>query len=128
MRKEGCNVGGEQSGHLILKDYSLAGDGMLASLQMLKIMRLRDVKASALQNTFETVPQQLVNINKGADSLKNPAVISAIQDGENSLKGIGRVFIRPSGTEPLIRVMVESDESDSLKLVMNKILKAIESA
>ncbi len=128
MRAKDAVLGGEQSGHIILKEFSPTGDGLLASLFMLKIMQQQNKKSSMLRKTFEAVPQQLKNVKKSSAILEIKSVQDAIEKGHETLNGIGRLFIRPSGTEDLIRVMVEADEQDSLDDVMSKILQAIEAA
>lgn len=128
MREKDAVLGGEQSGHIILKEFSPTGDGLLASLFMLKIMQQQNKKSSMLRKTFAAVPQQLKNIKKGSKILEDKSVQEAIEKGHETLNGIGRLFIRPSGTEDLIRVMVEADKQDSLDEVMSKILKAIDAA
>jgi len=128
MRAKDAVLGGEQSGHIILKEFSPTGDGLLASLFMLKIMQQQNKKSSMLRKTFEAVPQQLKNVKKSSAILEIKSVQDAIEKGHETLNGIGRLFIRPSGTEYLIRVMVEADEQDSLDDVMSKILQAIEAA
>jgi len=128
MREKDAILGGEQSGHIILKEFSPTGDGLLASLFMLKIMQQQNKKSSMLRKTFASVPQQLRNVQRGSEILKEKSVQDAIEKGHETLNGIGRLFIRPSGTENLIRVMVEADEQDSLDDVMSKIIQAIDAA
>ncbi|HYG26865.1 MAG TPA: phosphoglucosamine mutase, partial [Caulobacteraceae bacterium] len=112
MREGGFNLGGEQSGHLILSDFSTTGDGLIAALQVLAVMRRTGRPMSALARQFEPVPQKLENVKfaKGAAPLKNEKVQAAIADAEARLNGSGRILVRPSGTEPLIRIMAEGDD------------------
>ena len=113
MREGGFNLGGEQSGHIVMTDYATTGDGLIAGLQFLAAMVESGEKASALVHQFETVPQMLKNVRYGAgqEPLKAAAVQAAISGGEARLKGLGRLLIRKSGTEPLIRVMAEGDDA-----------------
>ena len=111
MRESACNVGGEQSGHLILSDYATTGDGLVAALQVLAVLVQEGRKASEACTRFETLPQRLVNVRytKGQAPLSDSVVIQAIEAAEQRLNGHGRVLIRMSGTEPLIRVMAEAE-------------------
>tara|TARA_R110002110_G_scaffold36071_8_gene120822 strand:+ start:2947 stop:4290 length:1344 start_codon:yes stop_codon:yes gene_type:complete len=112
MRESGYNVGGEQSGHIVLNDHSTTGDGLIAALQVLVELQTADRPASEVCSVFETVPQLLQNVRiSGGNPLGNAAVKQAIDAGENRLGAGGRLVIRPSGTEPLIRVMAEGDDA-----------------
>lgn len=115
MRREGCNLGGEQSGHIVFGDFAATGDGLVAALQVLAEMIRRREKASALGRVFAPYPQMLKNARyaPGADPLGQPAVAAAMAEAEARLQGHGRLLIRKSGTEPVIRVMVE-DENPAL--------------
>ena len=130
MRKGGFNLGGEQSGHIVMTDYATTGDGLLAGLQFLAAMVETGEKASALSKSFETVPQMLKNVRYGAgsDPLNAAAVINAISAGEASLVGKGRLLIRKSGTEPLVRVMAECEDEALLHQVVNGIVAEVEAA
>ncbi len=111
MREQGCNLGGEQSGHMILTDYSTTGDGLVSALQVLGLMRRWGVKASEATRCFEPVPQTLRNIRfEGENPLDRDDVQACIAATEAELGTKGRVVVRKSGTEPLIRLMVEADE------------------
>ncbi len=123
MRQNGFNLGGEQSGHIVMTDYGTTGDGLVAGLQFLAAMADTGRKASELARVFEPVPQKLRNVRfaSGSDPLANDKVQAAIADGEARLADIGRVLVRPSGTEPLIRIMVEAMDSTLLDDVMNAI-------
>ncbi len=126
MREGGFNIGGEQSGHVILSDYAPTGDGLLAALQVLAVMVESGKPMSQLGRQFETVPQVLKNVKySGKSPLDNASVQQAIKDGEAMLKGSGRVLVRPSGTEPLIRVMAEGDDEKQVKAVVNQIAEAM---
>lgn len=129
MRAKGCNVGGEQSGHLILTDYATTGDGLIAGLQILAALVTSGKPASELLHLFEPYPQLLKNIRyDGGDPLAADTVQAAIAEGEAKLEGSGRVLIRKSGTEPLIRVMAEGEDEGLIEAVVNDICKAVEEA
>jgi phosphoglucosamine mutase len=111
MRQGGFNLGGEQSGHVILSDFSTTGDGMIAALQVLSVLVKSGKSMSALARQFEPAPQKLENVRiSGGKPLENPEVKKAIADAEAMLNGTGRLVIRASGTEPLIRIMAEGDD------------------
>lgn len=116
MRQLGWNMGGEASGHIILSDYSTTGDGLVAALQVLACLVAQKKSASSLCRVFEPVPQVLLNVRyqRGLDPLAAPAVQQMIATTETELAGKGRVLVRKSGTEPVIRVMVESDDPQPL--------------
>ncbi|SEV99958.1 phosphoglucosamine mutase [Cognatiyoonia koreensis] len=130
MRAGGYNLGGEQSGHIVMTDYATTGDGLLAGLQFLCAMIETGQKASALTQTFETVPQMLKNVRYGTGQapLEAANVKSAIADAESKLTGKGRLLIRKSGTEPLVRVMAECEDADLLAQVVNGIVAEVEAA
>ena len=130
MRKGGFNLGGEQSGHIVMTDYATTGDGLLAGLQFLAAMIETGEKASALTRTFETVPQMLKNVRygAGAEPLSDANVIDAIAAAEASLTGKGRLLIRKSGTEPLVRVMAECEDAALLAQVVDGIVAEVETA
>lgn len=126
MREGGFNLGGEQSGHVILTDHATTGDGLMAALQVLAVLVESGKTMSQLGRQFETVPQILKNVRfTGASPLDSDAVKQAIREGEEMLKGSGRVLVRPSGTEPLIRVMAEGDDEKQVKAVVNQIAEAM---
>ena len=130
MRKSGCNVGGEQSGHIILADYATTGDGLVAGLQVLAALVQADVPASQLLRQFEPLPQLLKNVrfNGGAEPLEADSVRKRIAAAEAELEGKGRLVIRKSGTEPLIRVMAEGDDPEMVQRVVDEICEAVQSA
>ena len=126
MREGGFNLGGEQSGHVILPDHSTTGDGLMAALQVLAVLVERGKPMSRLGHQFDTVPQVLKNVRfTGASPLGSEAVKQAIREGEEMLKGCGRVLVRPSGTEPLIRVMAEGDDATQVNAAVNMIALAM---
>ena len=130
MRANGWNLGGEQSGHIVMTDYATTGDGLLAGLQFLAAMVETEQSASALSHSFETVPQMLKNVRYGAgqDPLGAATVQKSIADAEEKLVGKGRLLIRKSGTEPLIRVMAECEDDGLLAQVVNGIVAEVEAA
>ena len=130
MRKSGCNVGGEQSGHIILSDHSTTGDGLVAGLQVLAALVEAQAPASELLRQFEPVPQLLKNVrfNGGAEPLETDSVRKRIAAAEAELEGRGRLVIRKSGTEPLIRVMAEGDDPALVERLVDDICEAVQSA
>jgi phosphoglucosamine mutase len=130
MRAKGFNVGGEQSGHIILSDYATTGDGLVAALQVLSCLVESGKPASEMLNLFEPLPQILKNVrfSSGAAPLDQAAVKRAIADGETRLNGSGRVLIRKSGTEPLIRVMAEGEDPTMVEEVVDSICEAVKQA
>ena len=130
MREGGFNLDGEQSGHLVMTDYATTGDGLIAALQFLAAMRETGRAASELVHQFDAVPQLLKNVRyaAGADPLSADPVVKAIASGEARLNGTGRVLIRKSGTEPLIRVMAEAEDEAMLREVVDSIVAAVENA
>ncbi|MBX3476778.1 MAG: phosphoglucosamine mutase [Brevundimonas sp.] len=126
MRQGGFNLGGEQSGHIILHDHATTGDGLMAALQVLAVMVDSGRRMSELARQFDTVPQLLENVRFTAGKpLEDAAVKAAIADGEAALNGAGRVLVRPSGTEKLIRVMAEGDDEALVKRVVSDIAGAV---
>lgn len=129
MRRSGCNVGGEQSGHIILGDHSTTGDGLVAGLQVLAALVDSGRPASEVLRQFDPVPQLLKNVRfNGGAPLENKTVKQRIADAERDLEGRGRLLIRKSGTEPLIRVMAEGDDPALVERVVDEICEAVESA
>lgn len=129
MRQHGYNIGGEQSGHIILSDHTTTGDGIVAALQVLAYMQETSRKLSQCSHLFTPLPQVLRNVrHSGASPLKQPAVEQAISAARKTLGMAGRVFIRESGTEPLIRVMVEGEDKAQIDQLAASICAAIEKA
>jgi phosphoglucosamine mutase len=130
MRARGCNIGGEQSGHIILTDHATTGDGLVAGLQVLAALVQAKKPASALLRQFEPLPQLLKNVrfNGGAEPLETDRVRKRIAAAEAELEGRGRLVIRKSGTEPLIRVMAEGDDPALVERVVNDICEAVRTA
>jgi phosphoglucosamine mutase len=129
MRQGGFNVGGEQSGHMILSDYATTGDGLVAALQVLAELVRQNKPASEVLNQFEPVPQLLKNVRfSGGKPLEAAAVKRVIADAEAELNGTGRLVIRPSGTEPVIRVMAEGDDAAQVTRVVDAICDAVKEA
>ena len=126
MRAKGFNVGGEQSGHLILSDHATTGDGLIAALQILAVMVASGKPASELLHSFDPLPQLLKNVRfAGGAPLDAAPVKAAILAGEARLNGAGRLLIRKSGTEPLIRVMAEGDDIGVVTEVVDEICAAV---
>lgn len=129
MRQGDFNVGGEQSGHLILSDFSTTGDGLLAALQVLAVLKESDQPMSALARQFEPVPQKLENVRfAGGRPLENEQVKAVLADAEQRLNGTGRLVVRASGTEPLIRIMAEADDEKLVNQVIKEIAGAVKKA
>lgn len=128
MRERGCNVGGEQSGHMILSDYATTGDGLIAALQVLAVLVQAGKPASEVLRVFTAVPQLLKNVRAEAARLDAAPVKAAIRAGEAALGGGGRVLVRKSGTEKLLRVMAEGDDRALVERVVGDIAAAIEAA
>ena len=129
MRGGGFNLGGEASGHIILADYSTTGDGLIAALHVLAERIRSDKPMSALARQFEPAPQRLENVRfKGGKPLDHSSVKAAIADGEARLNGTGRVLVRASGTEPLIRIMAEGDDETLVGQVVREIAVAVRAA
>jgi phosphoglucosamine mutase len=129
MREGGFNLGGEQSGHIILSDVSTTGDGLISALQVLAVLAESEKPMSALARQFEPAPQVLKNVrfSKGKP-LESKSVKAAIADGEARLTGTGRIVVRASGTEPLIRIMAEGDDERMVRDVVHSIAVAVEEA
>ena len=129
MRSGGFNVGGEQSGHMILLDHATTGDGSVAALRVLASLVRSGKRASELLHQFEPVPQLLKNVRySGGSPLDDAAVKECIADAEAELAGAGRLVIRASGTEPLIRVMAEGDDAAQVESVVDRICDAVKDA
>ncbi len=126
MRKGGYNVGGEQSGHIILTDHTTTGDGLIAALQVLAVVVTKGRRVSEICHVFDPVPQILENVRySGSSPLEDPAVREAVARAETMLEGTGRLVIRASGTEPVIRVMAEGDDEEQVRRAVDEIAEAL---
>ena len=126
MRAEGLNVGGEQSGHLILSDFATTGDGLLAALQVLAVLVQQNRPASNVLQVFQPLPQRLKNVRFiGPSPLREERVQAMVHEAEVRLNGTGRVLIRESGTEPLVRVMAEGEDSSVVAEIVDALCEAI---
>ncbi len=129
MRANGFNIGGEQSGHIVMSDYSTTGDGLLAALQVLAEVARQKKPVSEVCNMFTALPQVLQNVKfKGGMPLDDAQVKSAIKDAESMLGNSGRLVIRPSGTEPLIRVMAEGQDETMVRKIVDQLCGVISKA
>ncbi len=130
MRAGGYNLGGEQSGHVVMTDYATTGDGLIAGLQFLSEMVRTGRSAAELMHSFQPVPQRLENVRFGAGArpLEAAGVRAAIAEAEGRLSGTGRLLIRASGTEPLIRVMAEAEDEGLLHAVVDDVANAVRAA
>ena len=129
MRAGGHNVGGEQSGHIILADYATTGDGLVAALQVLAEVKRAGAPASEVLHRFDPLPQLLRNVRFGGGRpLETASVRDCIAEAEASLAGRGRVLIRPSGTEPVIRVMAEGEDAGEVERIVERICEAVKAA
>ena len=129
MREGGFNLGGEQSGHMILSDFSTTGDGLLSALQVLAVLKESDQPMSTLARQFEPVPQLLENVRfAGGKPLEDARVKAAVADAEQRLKGNGRLLVRASGTEPLIRIMADGDDARLVSQVVKELVSAVKKA
>ncbi|MCR2832729.1 phosphoglucosamine mutase [Parerythrobacter lacustris] len=129
MKQGGFNIGGEQSGHMILLDHGTTGDGTIAAMRVLASLVRSGKRASELLHVFDTVPQLLKNVRyDGSSPLDADSVKACIADAERELQGKGRLVIRASGTEPLIRVMAEGDDGQQVERVVDRICDAVRNA
>jgi phosphoglucosamine mutase len=129
MRQHGYNVGGEQSGHVILSDYCTTGDGLVAAMQVMAVVKRRGKPVSEVCHAFDPLPQILKNVRfKGGKPLEQPEVSKAIAAAKEKLGNDGRLVIRPSGTEPVIRVMAEGDDRQLVEQVVEDICEAVAAA
>ena len=130
MLKNGYCFGGEQSGHIIFLDYSTTGDGILTALQLLSVIKREGRKLSELASVMTRFPQVLANAKvdpaKKDDYTKDPVIMEEIKRIEDMFRDEGRVLIRPSGTEPLVRVMIEGKEQERIEECANMLAKLIE--
>jgi phosphoglucosamine mutase len=129
MRAHGFNVGGESSGHIILSDYTTTGDGLLTALQVLAVVKKQEQPVSSICHRFDPLPQVLKNVRYGSGKpLESAKVRNAIKDAQARLDGHGRLIVRSSGTEPVIRVMGEGDDKVLIEEVVDGIVDALTSA
>jgi phosphoglucosamine mutase len=129
MRDDGYNVGGEQSGHIILSDYTTTGDGFVAALQVLAVVKKSGKPVSEACHRFEPLPQILKNVRYSSGKpLENAKVQTAIASAKKKLDGQGRLVIRPSGTEPVIRVMGEGDDRELVEAAVDHVVEALTAA
>jgi phosphoglucosamine mutase len=126
MREKGINLGGEQSGHVILSDYATTGDGLVAALQVLSVLVRSGKRASEACRVFAPLPQLLRNVRyAGASPLAQPHIQTAIEAASTRLGVLGRLLIRPSGTEPLIRVMAEGEDAALIHEIVDALCQKI---
>jgi phosphoglucosamine mutase len=125
MRERGCNLGGEQSGHIILSDHATTGDGLLAGLQLLSLLVADGRKASEVLTCFAPWPQLLKNVRQEPNVLETDSVKAAIAAAERALEGRGRLLVRKSGTEPLIRVMAEGQDEALVQRTVDSVCEAV---
>jgi phosphoglucosamine mutase len=126
MRQHGYNLGGEPSGHIILSDYTTTGDGFVAALQVLAVVRKLNRPVSEVCRRFNALPQILRNVRyREGKPLEDAKVRKAIVAAEKRLDGLGRLIVRPSGTEPVIRVMGEGDDKDLVEEIVDGIVDAL---
>jgi phosphoglucosamine mutase len=126
MREHGYNLGGEQSGHIILSDYTTTGDGLIAALQLLAVVKRLGKPVSEVCHSFDPLPQILRNVRYGAGQpLQKDSVVTMIEQARQRLGTTGRLVIRPSGTEPVIRVMGEGDDRELVAQVVDDVVGAL---
>ncbi|MCW2273150.1 phosphoglucosamine mutase [Rhodoblastus acidophilus] len=129
MREHGYNVGGEQSGHMILSDYCTTGDGLVAAMQVMAVVKRRGKPVSEVCHAFDPLPQILKNVRfKGGKPLETESVAKVIQAAKQKLGNEGRLVIRPSGTEPVIRVMAEGDDRLVIESIVDEVCEAVAAA
>jgi phosphoglucosamine mutase len=128
MRANGLNLGGEQSGHIVFLDHATTGDGVVAALKVLEVMRRSGKKLSELKNEIELLPQarQDIRIARRLSFDEMPEVNQAIKDAQEALSGNGRVFVRYSGTEPVMRVLIEGRDSAMIQSICQRITSVLE--
>ena len=126
MRAHGYNLGGEQSGHIIMSDYTTTGDGLVAALQLLSVVQRQNRPVSEVCHCFDPLPQILKNVRyRSGEPLREDSVVSAIEHARERLGNAGRLVIRPSGTEPVIRVMAEGDDRGLVNAVVDEVVDAV---
>jgi phosphoglucosamine mutase len=128
MKETGCILGGEQSGHIIFLEHATTGDGLLTSLKLVEVLKRNDLKLSELAREMDKYPQILVNIkieNK-EQIMSHEAIIKSINQGQDKLGEWGKLVVRPSGTEPLVRIMAQGANKNILEEVIQEIRQTIE--
>ena len=130
MREHGFNLGGEQSGHIIMSDFATTGDGLVAALQLLAVVKKLDRPVSEICHRFEPLPQVLKSVRIGAGNkpLESKAVRKMIEDANGRLAECGRLVVRASGTEPVIRVMAEGDDRVLVQSIVDELVSALSEA
>jgi phosphoglucosamine mutase len=129
MWKEGFNVGGEQSGHIVLRDFCTTGDGIIAALQVLGVLAQEKRPASEASHIFEPLPQVIESVRyRNGSPLSDEKVKERIKDCEARMNGAGRIIVRKSGTEPVIRVMAEGDDEKLVRSIVNELVAALKDA
>ncbi len=129
MREHGYNLGGEQSGHIIMSDYATTGDGLVAALQLLAVVKRQQRPVSEVCHCFDPLPQILKNVRYASgEPLRQDSVVTAIEGARQRLGNAGRLVIRPSGTEPVIRVMAEGDDRTLVTEVVDEVVEALRKA
>lgn len=129
MREHGYNLGGEQSGHIIMSDYTTTGDGLVAALQLLSVVQRSGKPVSEVCHCFDPLPQILKNVRyRSGEPLRQDSVVTAIEQARGRLGQSGRLVIRPSGTEPVIRVMAEGDDRSLVAEVVDEVVEAVAKA
>jgi len=128
LRERDWKIGGESSGHIICLDQTSTGDGIVSALQVIECICVEEKPLLALKNYMEKYPQLMINVRSPGAVVENPSVIEAVKDTENKLAGRGRVLLRPSGTEPVIRVMIEGEDVAQVETLTLALAKAVESA
>jgi phosphoglucosamine mutase len=128
MNKIKATLGGEQSGHIIFSQYSTTGDGLLTSLQLLKVLQEEEKSLSSLASVMEKYPQAILNlkVKNKIQFFKNIRIEKIIKKIEKELDGKGRIFVRASGTEPLIRILLEAEDKDKLERISYDLREVIE--
>jgi phosphoglucosamine mutase len=129
MREHGYNLGGEQSGHIIMSDYATTGDGLVAALQLLSVVKRQERPVSEVCHCFDPLPQILKNVRyRSGQPLDADSVVTAIAQARERLGNSGRLVIRPSGTETVIRVMAEGDDRRLVTEVVDDVVEAVAKA
>lgn len=128
LRRNNWEVGGESSGHIICLDQTSTGDGIVSALQVIECICVEEKPLHSLKNEMEKYPQLMINVRCASDVVEKPSVIEAVKDAENKLAGRGRVLLRPSGTEPVVRVMIEGEDIVQVESLTKALAMAVENA